>query len=72
MGYASKYGRRPMELASKASHHEIINDKDVQGFLANCKLPSGSSEVDLSKAVMIRVVEPEPNPIRHIIAVDGG
>lgn len=72
MGYASKYGRRPMELASKASHHEIIKDKDVQDFLKNCKLPSAADEVDLESMTMIPVEEPDPNPIRHIIAVDGG
>ena len=72
MGYASKYGRRPPEFASKASHHEIIKDEDVQGFLKKCKLPSTAAEIDLASMTMIPVEDPDPNPIAHIVAVDGG
>jgi hypothetical protein len=72
MGYASKYGRRPQEYASKATHHNIINDKSVTYFLQHCDLPKAAGEVDLSACEHIAIEESAPNPIRSIIAIDGG
>ena len=72
MGYASKYGRRPQEYASKATHHNIINDKSVAYFLQNCDLPKAAGAVDLNTCEQITIDEIAQNPIRSIIAVDGG
>jgi hypothetical protein len=72
MGYASKYGRRPQEYASKATHHNIINDKSVTYFLQHCDLPKVAGEVDLNTCEQVTIDETGPNPIRSIIAIDGG
>jgi hypothetical protein len=72
MGYTSRRGRRPNEYASRASHGHVIKDPSVQEFLAKCELPKRSSEISLNGPQCISY-EPLPeNPIRHIIAIDGG
>lgn len=72
MGYSSRYGRRPPENASKSSHSFVINDPDVQLFLANCNLPKKTRDISLSGYPPIRHATPPENPIRHVIAIDGG
>ena len=72
MSYASKYGRRPPEYASKASHQEIIKDKAVQAFLAQCKLPSAAEDVKTDDCEAVLVEDGVPAGIRHIVAIDGG
>lgn len=72
MAYSSRTGKRPDELASKSSHSHIINDEDVKVFLAGCAYPKSVEEVELDKALLIKVQYPEENPIEHIIAMDGG
>lgn len=72
MAYSSKTGKRPDELASKSSHSFIINDEEVQAFLASCEYPKSVEEVTLDESLIIDVVYPDHNPIDHIIALDGG
>ena len=72
MAYSSKYGKRPDELASMSSHSNIINDKDVRDFLANCEYPKSKEEITLNPALIIKVEYPNENPVKHIIAVDAG
>ncbi|HVM77190.1 MAG TPA: NurA domain-containing protein [Candidatus Paceibacterota bacterium] len=69
MGYSSKHGRRPDEYASKSSHGYIIKDPDVASFLDDCSLPKYTDEILLPKCEKIEFTE---NPIKHIIAIDGG
>jgi hypothetical protein len=72
MGYTSRHGRRPNEYASKSAHGHVIQDQAVQEFLAQCRLPKRAGEVKLSEHLSAPF-EPVPdNPIRHVIAVDGG
>lgn len=72
MAYPSKRGRRPVEWASKASHSQLIRDAAVQAFLARCRLPSAPDETTWSDERLLTHTPVEHNPIRHIIAVDGG
>ncbi|NOY46328.1 MAG: NurA domain-containing protein [Deltaproteobacteria bacterium] len=71
MGYVSKR-KRPNEYASKSSHVYVINSPSVRNFLARCDLPKRADEVSLDN-YLIQSLEPtDDNPIRHIIAIDGG
>ena len=72
MAYTSKRGRRPNENASKSSHSYVINDKTVQEFLKNCRLPKLASEVEIDDHVSFQLEPPLTNPIRYVIAIDGG
>lgn len=72
MAYASRHGRRPAEYASKSAHSHVINDVTVQEFLAQCELPKRAGDVTLPESMRVPY-EPVPdNPIKHIIAIDGG
>ena len=71
MGYTSKNNRRPFERASKASHHHIINDPEVQAVMQRIEEPPQVDEVSIEE--LIEDFEPsENNPVEAIIAVDGG
>lgn len=72
MGYTSKTGRRPNEYASKAAHRHLINDADVKEFLGKCNLPKTAEEVDVSKHLSFKFAPVAENPIKFIIAIDGG
>ena len=72
MGYSRRLGRRPMEQASKSSHHHVINDADVQRFLGGCALPRSADDVALDEHVLLEYEPVVVNPIRHIVAVDSG
>lgn len=72
MGYARRLGRRPMEQASKSSHHHVIKDSDVARFLEGCALPCSASEVALADHIRLDYEPVSPNPIRHVVAVDSG
>lgn len=72
MPYVGKRGKRPAEYASKSSHLHVIKDANVQAFLARCTLPSTNSEVVLPPNNCVHFVPVMPNPIQHVIAVDGG
>jgi hypothetical protein len=72
MGYSSGRGRRPSENASKSAHSHLIKDPEVQTFLAGCHLPEKAADVALIDQISAEY-EPAPsNPIKHVIAVDGG
>jgi len=71
MGYISKHGRRPMEQASKAAHGYIIKDAEVSEYLSKCVLPKYADQVDMSKINLFKLEE-QQNPIKFIIAIDGG
>jgi len=72
MSYSSKYGRRPNEYASKSSHGYIIQDGEVSDFLTKCNLPKSSKEIELPSNLCFKVDDSSLNPIKHIVAIDGG
>jgi hypothetical protein len=72
MGYTSRHGRRPSEYASKSAHGHVIQDAAVQSFLAQCSMPKRAGEVKLSNHVTVAFEPAADNPIRHVIAIDGG
>lgn len=72
MGYVSKRGRRPDEYASKSSHGYIIKDSYVEDFLHSCNLPKYADEVKFSGHEVVKLEEIKENPIKNIIAIDGG
>jgi hypothetical protein len=71
MGYQSKNNRRPFEAASKASHHHIINDPEVQKMMSRIYKPPRSEEIPLED-ITVDFEPPKDNQIEAIIAVDGG
>jgi NurA domain len=72
MGYSSRRGRRPDESASKSAHSYVVKDPEVQGFLAQCNLPKKLADVSFAGHICLRHQPITANPIRHVIAVDGG
>lgn len=72
MAYRSKDGKRPDEYASKSAHRHIINDSSVNEFLSRCNLPKTAEEVDVSSHITFKFEPQAHNPIKHIIAIDGG
>jgi predicted RNA-binding Zn-ribbon protein involved in translation (DUF1610 family) len=72
MSYTSKNGRRPNEYASKTSHGYIIRDPEVSEFLDKCNLPKMADDVDVPTNLQFSLDALENNPIKHIVAVDGG
>ena len=72
MGYSSRHGKRPSENASKSSHTHVINDVVVQHFLSGCNLPKKAKDISLDAYQPFDHSRPSENPIRHVIAVDGG
>ena len=72
MAYASKYGRRPAEYASKSAHSQVVNDPSVRDFLEKCSLPKRAGEVSLDDHTELPFESVADNPIRHVIAIDGG
>ena len=70
MSYNSA-GKRPAEYASRSSHSNIINDPSVRTFLNECHFPPSSGNVSFENLVIIKEKD-IPNPIKHIIAIDGG
>lgn len=71
MGYPSKNNRRPFESASKASHHHIINDPEVQQLMSRIYTPPEVEKIPLED-VTIDFAPHLENQIEAIIAVDGG
>lgn len=72
MGTTSR-SHKPNEWASKANHTHIIQDPFIQGFVATCKFPKESSEIeDSDKDLIYDFDQSIPNPVKHILAVDGG
>jgi len=72
VGYTTRTGRRPSEYASKSAHAYVIKDPTVQAFLAGCETPKKAECVDLSKQEHLLADKGVSNPIKHVIAIDGG
>ncbi len=72
MGYMSKKGKRPPEYASKASHGYVIQDEEVNQLLQQCNLPKKSSDIDFDDKFICHLEKIDNNPIKHVIAIDGG
>jgi hypothetical protein len=72
VGYTTRTGRRPNEYASKSAHAYVIKDPTVQAFLAGCETPKKAECVDLSKQEHLLADKYASNPIKHVIAIDGG
>ena len=72
MGYGNDYSNKPFERASKTAHTNIINDSEVQSFLSKCRVPPYQIDVDNADMEIHMLEEPIHNPIRNIIAIDGG
>lgn len=72
MAYVSRYGRRPNEMASKGSHINIINDENVKHYLEQCDLPKESDQIEIDDKLLVQIDDLDTNPIKLIIAVDGG
>ncbi|MDB9345890.1 NurA domain-containing protein [Nodularia spumigena CS-586/05] len=71
MGYTSRNKRRPFEGASKASHHHLINDSEVQALMERIYKPPRSEDIPLN-SLTVDFNPPSNNPVEAIIAVDGG
>jgi hypothetical protein len=71
MGYSSRHGKKPQELASKSAHSHVIADPLVKAYLEQCRLPLDVEQVKLQGDVLHKV-EAISNPITHVIAIDGG
>ena len=72
MGYSSRTGRRPAEYASKSAHGFLVKDPSVREFLQHCNLPKESGEVSFDGHSRFKFTPPAENPIKHVIAIDGG
>lgn len=72
MGYSARYGKRPFEYASKSAHGHVIRDLAVQQFLGNCQLPAQIESVAIPSSLCVPAKTTDSNPIRHVIAIDGG
>ncbi|MGD2180699.1 NurA domain-containing protein [Lusitaniella coriacea] len=71
MGYTSRNNRRPFEAASKASHHHIINDPEVQAVMEHIYKPPQNDGLSIDDLIE-DFNPPENNPVEAIIAIDGG
>ncbi len=72
MSYNNKYSNKPFESASKTNHTSIINDKDVKNFLNNCHIPSFDKDISQHALQSYFLKDLDINPIKNIIAIDGG
>jgi hypothetical protein len=72
MAYTSR-SNRPNEFANKTNHTHLINDKEIQDFLKKCSLPKKSQGDNLKDSeLLLELQEPKNNPIKYVIAIDGG
>ena len=72
MSYGKRIGKKPFEYASKSSHSTIINDNSVKSFLAECSLPPAQDNIDIPYDLKFNFNRDKCNPIKHVIAIDGG
>jgi hypothetical protein len=70
MAYSPVKGRKPTERASKISHADVINNPEVQAFLANCTVPR-PAEVGAISDLLTEILEPTDRRIRAVVAIDG-
>ncbi len=72
MGITSR-SHKPSEWASKANHTHLIKDPFIQSFIKTCKFPKEASEIEEADKELIQDLDEDiVNPIKHILAVDGG
>jgi hypothetical protein len=71
MAYGSR-GKKPIEWASKINHTHIINDKYMQDYIKNCNLPKDALDIKIDQTLLYNLKEIQNNPIKNIIAIDGG
>lgn len=72
MGTTSR-GHKPNEWAAKINHTHIINDPFIKDFISKCSLPKDSSDIDEDDTGCSEILNSGiENPIKHILAVDGG
>lgn len=72
MGISSR-SHKPNEWASKANHTHIVNDPFIKDFIKKCQFPKGSESIQESDTKLIYDLSQNiDNPIKHILAVDGG
>ena len=71
MAYSSK-GKKPIEWASKINHTHIINDGYIKKYIQNCNLPKDAYDIELDSNLIYNLENIEHNPIKNIIAIDGG
>ena len=72
MGTTSR-SHKPNEWAAKINHTHLIKDPFIQEFINNCSFPKDASEIeDQDKNLIYSLDEKVNNPIKHILAVDGG
>ena len=72
MSYGNEHSNKPFERASKISHTNIINDPYVKEFLGKCKIPPFYDDIDDNDVNFLTLGELSSNPIKNIIAIDGG
>lgn len=61
-----------MEYASRSAHSHVINDTMVQEFLNQCDLPKLAPDVNFDDHQRLSYQPVAENPIKYIIATDGG
>lgn len=72
MGTTSR-SRKPNEWAAKINHTHIINDPFIKDFISKCSLPKDSSDIEQDDTNCFETLNSDiENPIKHILAVDGG
>ena len=72
MGTTSR-SHKPSEWASKINHTHIIKDQFIQDFIRNCSFPKEATDIDEhDKNLFYSLDENIDNPVKHILAVDGG
>lgn len=71
MGYVDK-GSKPFEFASKSAHTHLINDPEVNSFLRKCDLPKSSDQIFFNDKLLFNIEDIDNNPIKNVIAIDGG
>ena len=72
MSYGNSYSNKPFERASKTAHTAIINDVEVANFLSKCTPPPYENTIEDGDFGEDYVSEMVHNPIKNIIAIDGG
>lgn len=64
---------KPGEWAAKINHTHIIQDDFVQDFLANCDFPPENLDFQDGFSECVHTLDASvENPIKHLLAVDGG
>jgi hypothetical protein len=72
MGTTSR-SHKPNEWAAKVNHSHLINDPFIKDFISNCEFPSDASELKESDLALVDSLDKDiSNPIKYILAVDGG